>query len=55
MTNFTMTCKSCRNECRLTVQVEHGCVRSVDGNGCRRGAMNAEKQLQKQLAKQAEQ
>lgn len=41
-----LLCSGCGNRCDLTVTMDKGRVRSVKGDGCRRGLQNAKKQLE---------
>ncbi len=41
MSEKTITCIGCPMGCRLTVRLENGKVKSVDGAGCGRGAVYA--------------
>ncbi|MGN1142222.1 MAG: hypothetical protein ACI4TF_13560 [Oliverpabstia sp.] len=40
-------CTGCRNACHLDVALKEGIVDNVFGEGCRRGIINAKKQLER--------
>ncbi len=47
MEKTELTCHSCRNGCKLTVEHEDGEVREVTGNGCMRGMIFAHGEIRR--------
>ena len=44
METKTLHCRICQNQCEITVEVEEDEVISVDGNGCLKGFIFAERE-----------
>lgn len=44
MEKKTLHCKICKNQCEITVEIEDDEVISVDGNGCLKGLILAERE-----------